>query len=118
MEENKFTKALVDLIKENPELPVITMVDTEIVHDDSYGRWYSSIGNCRVDEYVIYEKSYSEANVIFKSDIDEIEEDLLERDDDLTEEKAKTMALALDWKKAIFLSIDIASDMWEVSLDK
>lgn len=107
---NEFTKALVDLINENPDLPVITMVDTEIVGDDTYGRWYSSIGYSRVDEYVVYEKYYGDQpNIIYKSDIDEIIEDLIERHEDnlLTDELAHEMANALNWKKAIFLSVDL-----------
>jgi len=107
---NQYTKALVDLINENPDLPVITMVDAEVVADDTYGRWYSSIGSSRVDEYVIYEKCYGDnPNIIYKSDIDEIIEDLEERheDDLITEEEAGKMALALDWKRAIFLNVDL-----------
>ena len=108
METNVFTKVLVELINENPELPVITMVDAEIVCDDSYGRWYSSIGCSRVDEYVIYKKLYCDTkNIIYKSDIIEIEEDLQERDEELTDEQAKEKALSLDWKRAIFLNIDL-----------
>lgn len=105
---NEFTKMLVDLINENPNLPVITMVEMEIVGDDTYGRWYSTIGLACVDEYVMYEKRHSDGiNVIYKSDIEEIIEDLQEREEDLTDEQAEKMALCLDWEKAIFLNIDL-----------
>lgn len=105
---DNLTKALMELINENPELPIITMVDSEVVSDDSYGRWYSSIGSSHVDEYVVYKKHHSDnSNIIYKDDIDEIVEDLMERDEALTDEQAETMAHDLTWKKAIFLNIEL-----------
>lgn len=105
---DNLTKALMELINENPELPVITMVDSEVVSDDSYGRWYSSIGLAHVDEYVVYKKHHSDnANIIYKDDIDEIVEDLMGRDEALTDNQAERMAQDLTWKKAIFLNIEL-----------
>ena len=105
---NNLTKALIELINENPDLPVITMVDSEVVSDDSYGRWYSSIGSSHVDEYVVYEKLHSDkSNIIYKDDIDEIVEDLMERNEALTDEQAEKMAQDHNWKKAIFLNIEL-----------
>ena len=105
---NQLTKELVELINENPTFPVITMVESEVVGDDSASRWYSSIGSCRVNEYVVYEKRYdNQPNVIYKEDIDEIIEDIMEQDESVTEEQAKAKAEALNWKKAIFLNVNL-----------
>ena len=41
---------LLELIKENPDLPVVSMVDAEIVGDE-YGWWLGNWGHCEVTEY-------------------------------------------------------------------
>ena len=38
---------LFKLIKENPDLPILPMVDSEIVADDFCARWTGSRGECR-----------------------------------------------------------------------
>lgn len=58
---------LLQLIKENPGLPVIPMVYYEVV-DGDYNRWMGSIGDCYVGEYAILNDRYYE-------DRDEFEED-------------------------------------------
>ena len=42
---------LLKLIKENPNLPIVPMVATECVSDDSYGYWMSEWGNASVTKY-------------------------------------------------------------------
>ena len=43
--------ALLELIKENPNLPIVPMVATECVFDDSHGYWMSEWGNASVTKY-------------------------------------------------------------------
>ena len=43
--------ALLKLIKENPNLPIVPMVATECVFDVSYGYWMSEWGNANVTKY-------------------------------------------------------------------
>ena len=50
---NNNIKILLDLIKENPELPIICMVDSDIIGDD-YGRWMAQIGWSEVGEFASY----------------------------------------------------------------
>ena len=50
---NNNTKELLKLIKENPGLPVIPMVDGEVVGDDSYQYWLGRWGRAEVTEYYI-----------------------------------------------------------------
>lgn len=44
---------LLQLMKENPDLPVIPMVDSDVVAGDEYGYWMGSIGKCEVREFAI-----------------------------------------------------------------
>ena len=64
---NDKIQLLLQLIKENPGLPVIPMVYYEVV-DGDYNRWMGSIGDCYVGEYAILNERYYE-------DRDEFEED-------------------------------------------
>ena len=64
---NNKIQLLLQLIKENPDLPVIPMVYYEVV-DGDYNRWMGSIGDCYVGEYAILNERYYE-------DRDEFEED-------------------------------------------
>ena len=41
---------IIKLIEENPDLPIIPMVDSEVVADDS-GYWVGKWGRCEVTEY-------------------------------------------------------------------
>lgn len=41
---------LLSLIKENPDLPIVPMVDSEVVADDG-GYWLGKWGHCEVTEY-------------------------------------------------------------------
>lgn len=49
------TQNFLNLVRENPDLPIVPMVDYEIVCED-YGRWIGSLGNCYVGEYAIYDE--------------------------------------------------------------
>lgn len=42
---------LLDLMKENPHLPVVPMVDSEVVADDTWCYWMGSWSNSRLDKY-------------------------------------------------------------------
>ena len=41
--EKENREKLFQLMRENPELPVVAMVDSEIVADDGYNRWLGGI---------------------------------------------------------------------------
>lgn len=53
------------LIRENPELPILPMVDSEIVADDVCARWTGSWGSAEIKEYII-----GDERVYFKDDDD------------------------------------------------
>lgn len=41
---DKYISDLLELIKAHPELPIVPMVDSEIVCDDGYARWKGAWG--------------------------------------------------------------------------
>lgn len=50
-------KALLKLVKKNPTLPIIPLVDAEIVGDDC-GRWMGAFGTSCVGEIAAYDDRY------------------------------------------------------------
>lgn len=42
---------LLDLMQQNPHLPVVPMVDAEVVADDEYGFWLGSWDRASLDKY-------------------------------------------------------------------
>lgn len=72
-QRKKYREELFKLMQENPELPVVPMVDGEIPGDDS-GYWLGAWGSARVDEYLF---THNHEWMVFKSDDDVF--DVLER---------------------------------------
>ena len=101
---------LLRLIAENPSLPVVPMVNSEVVADDDYAYWLGSFSSSTVDEYVcVNERFYTRDNQ------DEIEDDFSDYlcDDypDMPDEEFYKMihekVEALPWTKAIIVYIDL-----------
>lgn len=63
------TQELLELIIDNPSLPVVPMVDYEIVSDDSC-RWLGSFGRSYIGEYALFDEKerYYEDREEFKED--------------------------------------------------
>ena len=98
---NENTERLLNLIYENPELPVIPFVDGEITCGEDGGWWIASIGYSRVDEYCIFEDRY-----FFKSEIDDLIDALMCYLPNEKEAKRSAEKLS-DWHKAIIVNIDL-----------
>lgn len=96
-------------MQENPDLPVVPMVDYEIVGDDC-GRWLGAWGSASVDEYLLT-KNYE--CVVFKSDDDifgVLEKHLTDEEfEKLPETETECISYydALPWIKAIIVNIDL-----------
>jgi len=58
-------KELLKLVAENPDLPIVPMVDYEIV-GDGCGRWLGSFGSVYVGEYTIFNDRYYDEREDFK----------------------------------------------------
>lgn len=59
------TNELLRLIAENPDLPVVPMVDYEVVYEDC-GRWLGSFGSAYVGEYALFNDRYYDDREEFK----------------------------------------------------
>lgn len=108
-QEKKYREELFRLIQENPDLPVVPMVDSEIVADDC-GYWLGAWGRASVDEYFISERA---ERVFFKSEDDVF--DTLERHMSCeefealpeSEEECRPYYDRLPWIKAIVVYINL-----------
>lgn len=97
---------MLDLIRQNPSLPIVPMVDHEIVADDTWGYWMGSWGHASVASYY-----HGEERVYFYDENDM--EDLLVEvkgwdwlDTSSEEEKLKVYR-ELPWIKCIVVYIDL-----------
>ena len=67
------------LVKQNPTLPIVPLVDYEIVSEDC-GRWLGSLGECYVGEFAIYgDRYYTDRNEFKERYYDRNDEELCER---------------------------------------
>jgi len=71
---------LIKLAKENPNLPIIPMVGTEVVASDEYSYWMASFGTVEIGQYYV-----SKERVFFDSD-------------DLTDEILDNLVFDKDWE--------------------
>lgn len=103
---------LLELIKENPELEIVPMVDCECVHHDGYAYWLGEWGTAEIDEYY---SSDTDERIYFKSDdFEELVEKIIGRlseeygnfmDEEL-ELLAEDEVNGLKWTKAIVVHIN------------
>lgn len=102
---------LFQLIKENPELPIVPMVDSEIVADDCYSWWMGSWGKAEIDKYLItaeriYLHSLDDEYILENSDIIE---KFVSREEymSMSGEELKQAYENLPWIEAIIVNIDL-----------
>lgn len=103
---SKTIKELVDLISENPELPIFAWVDGEIC-EDNCGYWLGQFGSASIREYAkVKTYDWYEKNYVFKDDYEDYLNYLLNENENLTEKEAIDQILNLDYKKAIFVYVN------------
>ncbi|HIR53341.1 MAG TPA: hypothetical protein IAB39_08090 [Candidatus Onthovicinus excrementipullorum] len=66
---------LLELIRTNPDLPIVPMVDSEIVGSDEYARWMAAWGYSYIGEYFLGEERVHYRN---DKDSEEIQETLID----------------------------------------
>ena len=104
----KNIETLLRLVQENPDLPVVPMVEGRIAWDDS-GYFMAAFGAAEVDEYIV---SRQDGRIYFKSDDDvfDVLEHVLsdEEFDTLPQSEAECRPYfeVLPWTKAIIVYID------------
>lgn len=69
---------LARLILENPELPVLCMVEYEVVAGDDCLRWVASLGESKIREYIYHEDGISESVIFWKEDAEELVDRMVE----------------------------------------
>lgn len=110
---NDKLREILDLMGEHPDLPILPMVGTEIVADDSYARWTASWGSaevkkfCVVNERVIFwDEDYiweTWEEIGFDYDDFGINDEIPDED---AERIARETLNRLEWTEAIVVYID------------
>lgn len=106
----KCEQKLRELIVANPDLPVVFMVNSDVVVDDFYANWLASISNVKVGEYCCYKTRYYDD----KNDLEE--EYYVDHEDELKYLKDNEIDMIIKertsswWKKAIIVYVDVPSD--------
>jgi len=103
---------LIELLKENPDLPIFAWVDNEVVGGDDCGRWSGQFGEAEIREYTKVEPyGYNDQTIVFKNDTEDYYECLLDKYIDLDgeelERKVNSTFDKLKYKKAIFVNVDL-----------
>ena len=100
-----------NLIKENPNLPIFPMVDAEVVADD-YGYWLGKWGHCEVTELYrgrekVHFKDDDEENVL--NDLVGNEYGYVDGKDiyELSDEEWDKLYQSVEWEKCIVVYITI-----------
>ena len=75
----EINQELLRIVAENPDLPIVAMVDSDVVCED-YGRWLASFGKDYVGEYAVY-------NEHFYDDREDSKEDYYCQNDDELDEQ-------------------------------
>lgn len=107
-------EGLLQLIQENPDLPIVPMVDYEIIASDDYTYWTGSWGKAAIDEvYIDSERIYfksTDEDLLADQFYDEIW-DNVDQYKDLSEHEIGVLAERrveeLNWKKAIVVYITL-----------
>ena len=105
MKQKENVKELFTLIMNNPDLPIIAWVDSEIVADDGYMRWLGSFGSSQIIEYTEVEMYEGYPEMVYKDDTERYEEYLL--DQGMSDEEVEEHIKNIDWTKAIAVNIDL-----------
>ena len=107
---NANSKELIKLIQENPELPMLPMVDYEVVGGDDYHCWMGSWGKAIIEEYWrgddrIYFKSDDFDSLVEEVADDRYEEEWKGKTDEEMERLAEEIVDNYDWVKCIAIRI-------------
>ena len=106
MKQQGDIKELFTLIMNNPDLPIVAWVDSEIVADDGYMRWLASIGKSHIIEYIEVEMYQDYCEMVYKDDTEYYEQFLYDTTE-MTEEEIAEHIKNIDWIKAIAVNIDL-----------
>ena len=105
-------KELVKLINENPDLPVIPMVNNEVCCGNE-GYWMATFGNCDINECTLIEMN-GETRICFSEDIEEIKNYFYQQIENMNDVKPDEKQKLLDekiqnieWTKVIIVCMEL-----------
>lgn len=114
LEMNDKTKQLLELVEQNPNLPILPMVYSEVVGREDYSSWCGTWGHSEVNEYCVFSMR-NETHLFTRSEQDEIEKyiademcndkELAELSDEEFNKLVHERAESLVWTKAIIVYI-------------
>jgi hypothetical protein len=96
-------------MQENPDLPVVPMVDGEIVGDDGCNRWLGAWGSSYIGEYLVGEEQVHFRDDDDQEEIDRVVEESLgsEALGVMCDEEYLKAYTEMPWVKAIIVNIDV-----------
>lgn len=102
-------KELLKLIEENPNLPIVPKVDSDIVADAGYAYWLGGFGLAEIDRYYQTDEKVYFENYDREELVEEEWDDIAETNPTITNEFAEIEAEKavdkLEWVKCIAVSI-------------
>lgn len=118
------TLELLKLAEENPELPIIAEVNSDVVADDGYISWFGEITEAHV-EYIWTGRTYSEMfrtwtlddalmenDTFIEENAPEVLKQKLEKLSDTDFDKAVNEWIkSLPWKKCIVVYVDVPDNL-------
>lgn len=111
-------EVLLELIKENPDLEILPMVDNEVCAGDEFSRWLGSWGTAKIDEFHV--PKFDEERIYFKSSdeeklgdkiFDHLEDNNPSWSDEHLVEQTEKMLSEIKWEKVIVVNIN-TPDRW------
>lgn len=100
------TEELFDLIRKNPDLPIVCWVDSDIVAEDGCNRWRGSFGQSWIVEYIEVEMYRGYLEIVEKGETERYEEWLADHTE-MTDEEITEFINNIQWTKAIAVNIDL-----------
>lgn len=106
--EKQSREELFKLMEENPDLPIVPVVDYRIVCDD-FGHWLGAWGSSYIREYImgkerVHFREDDDLRAVYMVLYEKLDKEVYEAIDDAA---AQTAYAELPWIKAIIVNIDL-----------
>lgn len=106
----KHEQELRELIIDNPDLPVVFMVNSDVVVDDFYANWLASISSVKVGEYCCYKTRYYDDQIELEEEYYVDHEDELKNLKDNEIDRIIKERTSSWWRKAIIVYVGVPTD--------
>ena len=104
MNKEKSTEELFKLMQENPDLPVVPMVDSDVIMQEGWAWYIGRLASAEIDEYLVVDEiTYTKSSDDVWDVLEAVYGDI--KTCRMTEEEAEKAYQQLPWIKAIMLHI-------------